>query len=222
MAISVESLIRDLGADLRPVRRLPSPVLRAAGWLAIVAVTGLMLASVADLPDMAHRLRSVPDLWLAVLGSTLTTGLGAIATFELAMPDRRPTWALLPLPGLALWLAGTGIGCLRAWTVSGTTVATLAEARTCFTVILGLSIPLSGFLIVMIRRACPLRPTMTAVTGGVTAAAASATLLNFVHPYDAGATDLAVHVVAIALVVGGNRLMGGWWLGGGGLLRTGL
>lgn len=208
----LDAFIEDLGADLRPVRRLQPPWIRAAAWLSVVAVAAVVLASFADLRDMAHRLGSVPDMWLAVLGSTSTTVLGAIAVFQLSLPDRRAAWALLPLPGLALWIAGTGMGCLRAWTIPGAEVATLVEARTCFTFIVSLSIPLSILMVLMIRRACPLRPNLTAATGGLAVAAGSATLLNFFHPYDAGATDIAVHVVAITLVVGANRLFGGWLL----------
>jgi hypothetical protein len=48
-----------------------------------------------------------------------------------------------------------------------------------------------------------------AATGGLAAAAAAASLLWFVHPFDATASDLAVHVLAVGLVIGLNRLAGG-------------
>lgn len=212
MAMPVENLITDLVADLRPVRRLAPPWLRAMGWLAVVAAVGGVLAAFADLPGIAHRLRYVPDMWLAVLGSGATTILAAIAVFELSLPDRRASWALLPLPGLALWIAGTGLGCLRTWTIPETGVATVVEGRACFIFIVSLSVPLSALMIVMIRRACPLRPNLSAICCGIAVAAGSATLLNFFHPFDAGATDIAVHLVAIGLVIGLNRLFGGWLL----------
>ena len=212
-APSVDSLIGDLGADLRPVARLRPPYARAAAWLGVVAVAALLLGCFADLPAIGRRLDSVPDMALAVTGSVLTTILGAVAAFELSLPDRRAAWALLPLPGLALWIGATGIGCLRSWVVPDTHVASLEEARTCFAFIVTLSIPLSVLMVLMIRRACPLRPNLTAATGGIAVAAAAATLLNFFHPYDAGATDIAVHSVAIALVIFANRLLGGRLLG---------
>ena len=209
MTARLDTLIADLGADLRPVRRLRPPFWRACGWLAVVTATAFILGCFADLASIAHRLRHVPDMWLAVLGSTLTTVLGAIAAFELSLPDRKSAWAFLPLPGLALWIAATGMGCFRAWLVPDTHAASLGEARECFTFIVSLSLPLSVLMILMIRRACPLRPNLTAMTGGLAVAAAAATLLNFFHPYDAGATDITVHVLAIALVIGLNRLFGG-------------
>ena len=72
-----------------------------------------------------------------------------------------------------------------------------------------LSVPLSALLLLMLRRAYPLYPGLMATIGGLSVAAAAATLLNFFHPYDAAATDLVVHVVAVALVVAANRLLGG-------------
>ena len=204
-----DALIQSLAADLRPVRRLAPPSLRALGWLAVVGALAAALASFADLGAITQRLATVPDMGLAVTGSTLTAILSAIAAFQTGLPDRKPAWALLPLPGLLLWIGASGLGCLRAWFVPGTHVASLIEARTCLVFILGISVPLSVLLVAMLRRAYPLRPGLTATMGGLASAAAAATLLNFFHPYDAAATDLAVHALAVAIVVLVNRALSG-------------
>src|ERR1700760_3209607 len=94
---SSEALIQDLASDLRPVRRLAPPLLRAFGWLAVVAALGVALACFADLSAMMHRLMAAPDMWLAVAGSTLTAILAAIAAFQTSLPDRKPAWAVLPV-----------------------------------------------------------------------------------------------------------------------------
>lgn len=206
---SSDALIRDLVADLRPVRRLASPHLRALGWLAVVGALAAGLAGFSDLGAVARRLASVPDMWLAVTGSALTAVLAAVAAFETSLPDRKPAWALLPLPGLALWIGASGLGCLRTWLLPGMQAATMVEARGCLVFILGISVPLSVLLVVMLRRAYPLRPGLTATMGGLASAAAAATLLNFVHPYDAAATDLAVHALAVLIVVLVNRALSG-------------
>ena len=61
----------------------------------------------------------------------------------------------------------------------------------------------------MLRNAYPLRPGLAAATAGLASAAAAATLLNLFHPYDASATDLVVHVVAVGLVIAANQAYGG-------------
>ena len=206
---ALDATIAGLTEGLRPVGRLPSPWIRAGAWLAGVATLAAVLACVGDLQGLIYRLRSVPDMWVAVLGSTLATALGAAATFQLSLPDRSPRWALLPLPGLALWIAGTGMGCARSWVIPDMHAASLFEAKDCFAFIVGLSLPLSILTIAMVRRGFPLRPNLVAATAGLTVAAAAATLLNLFHPYDVGVTDVAVHVVAIGFVIGANRALGG-------------
>ena len=206
---ALDAYIDSLSGDLKPVGRLWSPWVRAAAWLTVVAGAAAVLARFSDIHDLVYRLRSVPDMWLAVLGSTLTTVLGAVATFQLSLPDRSTRWALLPLPGLALWLAGTGMGCLRTWVIPDLHPASFEEAHACFTFIVGLSVPLSILTILMVRRAFPFRPNLVAAIGGLAISAAAGTLLNFFHPYDAGATDFAVHLVAISLVIAANRIVGG-------------
>ena len=212
MSLPIDQVIDQLSADLRPVRRLPSPLIRAAQWLAVVAVVAACLAGFARLGAIEHRLTAVPDMWEATLGAALTTVLGAIATFQLSLPDRRPGWALLPLPGLALWIGASGLGCLRGWVIPEMHPATFKESGDCFTFIVGVSIPLSVLTVLMIRRAFPLRPNLTAMTGGLSVAAASATLLTFFHPYDASAIDMLVHTGAVTVVVVVNRILGGWLL----------
>jgi hypothetical protein len=204
-----ELLIRDLATDLTPVRRLRSPSVRTFSWLVIVAATAVFLAMISDLSALGHRLAAAPDLWLSVTGSALTAILAAFAAFQLSLPDARRAWALLPLPATLLWIVASGFGCLRVWFVPGTHAADLREASDCLIFIIGLSVPLSALLIIMLRRACPLQPGLTAATAGIAAAAAAATLLNFCHPFDATATDLAVHVLAVSLVVAGNRALSG-------------
>jgi hypothetical protein len=204
-----ERIIQALAADLAPVRRLRPPGQRAVLWLASVAAIAGVLATISNLPAMAARLAAAPDMWLAVVGSSLTIVLATLAAFELSLPDRNPRWALLPLPAVLLWLGASGAGCLRVWLVPGTHAADLGEAKDCLAFILLLSVPLSALLLGMLRRAYPLRPGLAAALAGLAAAAAAATLLNFFHPYDASATDIAVHALAVALVIAANQSFGG-------------
>jgi hypothetical protein len=211
---SHEALIGRLSADLAPVRRLAPPSLQALAWLAAVVAAAVVLAAVGDLAVVATRLSAAPDLWLAVVGEIATMVLAALAAFALGRPDAPRAWALAPVPALLLWLGATGTGCLRDWVVPGTAVIPpMAEARDCFVFILATSIPLSALLIVMLRRSCSLQPGLTAAMAGLAAAAAAATLLNFFHPFDATATDLAVHTVAVALVSVASRGFGARLLG---------
>ena len=202
-----DPLIQGLAADLTPVRRLPPPLQRTLFWLGAVAIVTVILAAFADLTATERRLTAAPDMWLAITGSTLTAVLATMAAFQLSLPDGRTIWALLPMPSALLWVGASGLGCLRTWLIPGTHDASLAEAKDCFVFIVGLSIPLSVILILMLRRGYSLWPNLMGVMGGLAVAAASATLLNFFHPFDAAATDLSMHAVAVTVVVFANQLV---------------
>lgn len=203
-----DRLIDALVADLRPVRPLLPPALRTLIWLMLVAAVAIGLAMLADVAAMWRRIGAIPDMWLAVLGSIATMATAAFAAFELSLPDRSRAWALLPLPAAALWVGASGLGCMRAYVLPGTHVAGFAETRDCLLFIIGLSVPLSAALIVMLRRAYSLAPPLTAAMAGLASAAAAATLLNFFHPFDAAAADLALHAVAVLIVVAAARAVG--------------
>ena len=204
-----EGLLEQLAADLRPVRRVRPSGGQVLAWLAIAAAIGLAVTPLADLPAIRARLMSMPDMWLAALGSLLTAVSAAYAALQTGLPDRSPRWAWLPALPAALWIGASGAGCLRGWVGAGPHPVMMDEMRLCLVFILGLSLPLAAALAAMLRWACPLRPNLTAMLAGLASAAGAATLLRLFHPFDATATDLAVHAVAVAGVIAVNRALGG-------------
>jgi hypothetical protein len=206
---SSDRLVQVLTADLTPVRRLTSPGLRLVIWLAIIGVIALGFAIVSNAEATVYHLIATPDIGLAVMGSSLTAVLAAAAAFQLCLPDRRPAWAFLPFPAFLVWIGGSGLGCLRTWSLPGDHAIPPGQTGQCLIVILGVSLPLSLIFIVLLRRGFSLRPKITAITAGFACAAAAATVLNFIHPYDTAVTDLAVHAFAVAIVVLVNVIFGG-------------
>ncbi|HTV85725.1 MAG TPA: NrsF family protein [Dyella sp.] len=203
-----DALIDALGAQLTPVRRLPPPWLRTLGWLAVVAAIAAVLLQRYGAHTMLHRWQAAPDLCLAAFGAVTTAITAALAAFALAVPGRSIRWALLPVPSAVLWISASGMGCLRAH-IPGMAVLDMREANHCLMFIISFSIPLSGLLIWLLRRAYPLRPVLTAVIVGLASAAASASLLEICHNVDAAASDLVMHALAVAIVVVANMAMGG-------------
>ena len=202
MTDDTDALIARLSTGVRPVGRLARPQLRALWWLAAVSVLAVGLAARADLASVAARIGSAPDMWLAVVGSTATAILAGLAAMMVALPDRDARWSLLPLPAAVLWLAASGAGCLRGDLLGGLHPATFADAtENCLPFILEFSVVLGVPLGLLLWRAQPLRPGLVAWTGGLAVAAAAASLLWFVHPFEASLADLVVHAAAVGVVM---------------------
>ncbi len=201
MPSATDRLIERLAWEAEPVRRLQPPLRRAAIWLAVVtAALAAAIFAFADLDVFARRAAD-EKMTLELVGTVLTGVLAIIAAFELSLPDRARSWALLPLPGLALWIASSGYSCWRHWLTYGPDGWEIGESWNCFRFILGASLPLAASLIFLLRRARPLTPLPCALMGGLGVAAIAAFALQFFHPFDVTFMDLAVHLVAVAIVI---------------------
>jgi len=198
---ATQDLIESLAADAKPVRRLRPPLARATVWLAaFVAVVGAVTLVTGAWPAMIPRLESAP--FAVEMAATFVTGLTAvIAAFYLSLPDRSRFWIFLPLPSLLLWLASSGYGCYRNWIVYGPQGWRLGRSSDCFVFFITMSIPVAIALYLALRRALPLDPLRVMAVGGLGVAALAAATLQFYHPFDVTIVDLAVHVVAVLLVV---------------------
>jgi hypothetical protein len=205
---TIDQLIARLAGEAEPVRRLLPPLIRAALWLAAVAVVSAgAVAALADL-DVIEQRTGGPILDLELVATLATGVLAIVAAFYLSLPDRPLSWALLPLPTLVIWIASSGYSCYRNWIVTGTDGWAWGDSAQCFRFIVLVSIPLGVALLFALRRARPIAPVPVAALGGLGVAALAAFLLQFFHPFDVTILDLTVHVVAVALVVGVSSLVG--------------
>jgi hypothetical protein len=197
---TTEQVILRLVAEARPVRRLRPPAMRAGLWLLVVAAgAAVAILMFSDLGIFARRAQD-PKL-MVELAATLATGIAAVlAAFETSLPDRSSSWALLPLPPLALWIASSGYSCYRHWIVFGPDGWALGDSVYCLRFILAMSLPLGTSLLLLLRRAAPLTPVRVAALGGLGVAAIAAFVLQFFHPFDVTFIDLGVHLAAVGIV----------------------
>jgi Negative regulator of sigma F len=196
-----EGLIAQLTEGLQPVKRLPSPGVRASLWLGVIALLGA--AIVFGFSDLAMFVRRIsdPKLALELTGTLLTGILAVIAAFELSLPDRPLRWVLLPAPSFVLWLGSSGYSCWRHWLVRGPDGLTAGEGADCFLWIVAFGVPLAVSLFIVLRRAHPLAPGPVAAMAGLGVASLAAFLLQFFHPFDVTFIDLGLHLAAVATVI---------------------
>jgi hypothetical protein len=199
--VETDRLISTLGQGLSAVKPLRPPQWRALLWLAPLAV--LVLAALwryANLAAMAQRLAE-PRLALECLGALLTGVVAIVSAFYLSLPDRSELWRFAPLPPLALWLACSGVGCLENGLGLGPAGDRLGESSGCFRFIVIVSLPIAVTLFLMLRRARPLLPLRVALSGALGVAALAAFVLMFFHPFGVTLIDLAMHALAVLIVV---------------------
>jgi len=205
--VDTDNLIASLGRGLSATKPLAPPLRRALLWLTpIVALAALAVLRLADLALFVQRMAQ-PRGALEAVGALLTAIIAIIAAYHLSLPDRSDRWRFAPLPPLALWLAGSGLGCLHNGLGLGPVGARLGESGNCFKFILMVSVPLAVLLFATLRRARPLTPLPVALYGALGVAALAACVLQFFHPFDVTLIDLALHAVAISVVVGAAALL---------------
>jgi len=195
-----EQLIGRLAAEVRPVRRLASPLRRAALWLGFaVAVITALVVLMADHADLAYTLGRT-DALIGWVASLLTGAAAAVAAFHLALPDRSNRWALLPLPTAALWLAAMGAGCYIDWLRLGSNGLALGTSFSCLGFIVLVSLLLGVPMLLLVRHGLPVRPAATAAIGGLAVASLASAGLELFHHLDTRIMVLVWHSGAIVLV----------------------
>ena len=214
--VSTPDLIDGLCANLKPVRRLRPPLLRAALWLLLTTATALLLLALhGTRPGLASLLQA-PAFTAALAGSLLTGALAAVAAFELSLPDRSRLWLLLPAPALVLWLSTLGYGCLTDWVSLEPGGVRLGSTLECFATLVLVSLPPGAVLVAMLRPTASLHPTPVAVSGGLAVGGVAATAMALLHDLDATVMVLVWTLGATALIVALGGIFGrsifGWTL----------
>lgn len=204
-----DKLIDLLSADVAPVRPLRSPMRRALETLALLAALGaLAILLLPDSTPLAVRGAGEKVQAGMEMAAMLATGtLAVVGAFHLSIPGRSRRWLALPLLPFAAWLMLSGVGCYRDFIRRGSVGLELGHSADCLVFILGASLLLGAPLIWRLSRAAPIDPLPVAALGGLGAAAFSAFLLQFFHPFAVTFLDLAVHLVAIAIVIGLTALL---------------
>jgi hypothetical protein len=210
-------LIDTLVDSATPVRRLAPPLRRTCTWLALAAVIlALLCVAHGVRPDLAVRMKQ-PVFVVSMFGALATAVLAAFASFKLNLPDSPQRWLLLPLPGFAVWVSTIGYGCLTDWVSMSPDGIRMGEAARCFATLLMTSIPLSAAMLIMLRYAAPLRPTIVSAAAGLAVAAMTSFALSLLHNLDATIMILIWNLGMAALIAGmasalGRPLLG--WVAG--------
>ena len=130
---------------------------RTCIWLALAAARLALLCTAHGVrPDLAARLQQ-PMFVVSLLGALATAILAALASFKLDLPESSTLMALVPLPGLVVWVSTISYGCLTDWVSMSADGMRMGEAARCFATLLLTSLPLSIAMLIMLRHAAAAR-----------------------------------------------------------------
>lgn len=206
--LSTDRLVTVIASQLKPVQPLPAPWLRASQWLLVLSlVLAVLVTWLGDRTGFARRIVA-PSVLAECAGAVITAVLSALAAFHLSVPGESPRWRLVPFACSALWLIGMlATGWQRL--IEGPALTDSAwGSLNCFGFVVGLSLPVTGTLLVLLRRSYPLAPIPVAAAAGLTAGALATLVLEFFHTDLSGPVDLAAHVAAVGVVVSAAALFG--------------
>lgn len=200
MREDTNALIDRLAREAQPVKPLASPWLRASVLLAgVVGAMAIYAVFGGHVGKTIVHMSNAP--FAAELAGALLAGVGAIvAAVILSVPGRSRSWALLPLPGVALWLLGGGVACYRQVAELGYVPTSLFASSDCFTFIVTIGVPTAIVSYFVLRRSLSLDTVRVAALAGLGAALLAAALLQFIHAHGTNPVDFGTHVVAVVLL----------------------
>ncbi len=183
--MSNDALILDLSANLAPVRRrrmlLEGGLVLAFGAIELALVLGLGLVR----PDMGHMAASPYLTWR--LGSLVVlAGIACTVAIRSFSPTAQPRRGLMLAFALAVMAMIGGMFVTPAGVSGHTLLERLDPMRgvVCATSIFVLSLPVVAMLSVLMQRAAPTQPRLSAIASGIAAGSVGALVFAFCCPYN--------------------------------------
>lgn len=193
--METDRLIATLAMDVRPVRPLARPWLRALIWLAISAPPVFLVVWWHGMAPKAGMVATA-DLrmtieWLAILATAVSA---AVAAFASSVPGAGRRWLWVPAVPLLVWLAAVGQGCVEDYQAMGAAAFDLRVDSECFvpTVLAGI-VPVVAML-VMLRRGAPVMPRATLALAALAIAAVVNLAMLLFHVGDVSIMVLVWHL----------------------------
>jgi hypothetical protein len=211
--VRTDELIVQLARAAGPVRPLPGPSVRLAGWTAAaVPVTALGVIVIGPRADVLTAIYQPTFVALAVatLGTALLSAAGA---FVLSVPgaERSPLQRAVPLVAGGVW-ALVLVALLTNGGDPVQRVLALPFHWACLIEIAGLSVVPGWVLFAMLRRAAPLQRVWTAALAMLAVGALAAVATQLICPVDDPAHLLVGHVLPVALLSVWGAVAGRRWL----------
>ena len=194
-----DALIDSLARELEPGKRLAPAGVQAFIWwlLATVYVIAITLLLGPLRPGAFEQLLSEPRFFVETLCGLLGIGATAMAVMLSSIPGRPyGRWVVLAVVALGVWLVSITAGLFVPTLEPGM----LGKRPHCFSETLIYALPPMLLVIVLVRRAYPLKPLQTGLAAGLAAGLLPAWFMQLACMYETQHI-LTHHVLPGLLVV---------------------
>jgi len=208
--VETSDLIKSLSREVKPVKRLPSPHWRFFAWLFLASasvLTGILLMGPRG--DLGARFNEW-SFWIECATLFVATVVSAYAAFLMSVPGMTLSrWLrLTPLLSLIFWLALLSYRILNGHLSGDPKSITCSASSICMQDILLLAWLPSAILIIMIRRAAPIRLALNGLLILLASGAVAALGTQFVCCDSSPMHALLWHFIPVIVVT-----LAGLWAG---------
>jgi hypothetical protein len=204
-----DDLIADLAGRVTPVRPLPAPGIRALAWFVVAsACAGAGVAVFGARPNVDSLLTEL-DFLLAGILALGTTLLGALAALILSIPgaERTPALRAATIGVVALWVVMLG----SSVALAGKGFSGISHWYVCFIRVMAIGLIPAMVIVVMLRRAMPLRTGWVSALAMLGAAAIGAFAIQFICPLTDAGHALVGHLGPVVVAGLAGAAMGTRW-----------
>lgn len=197
--MKTEQLIADLTRHIGPAQPLPRPSIRAAMWLAGVALyLGVITLSMTSSADVAANGMGWPFVFPQI--AAIVTGMAAAAAaFASIVPGHSRRVLIFPAVAAAVWLGSLTGWSLQEWN-QGVRLAAPREWL-CVAMMVGGGAPPALWMGAMLRRGAPLTPGLTTALAALAVAALGNVGACLSEPHPSNAVVLIWHGGTIVALV---------------------
>lgn len=203
-----ERLVASLVDDLRPVRPLRPPVVRAVSWLAAEIAIFLAFAIIHGFrPDLAEQFAK-PEFLFEWGAALLTAVVTAIATFHVSIPGQKGWWVEISATAIGVWILSLVLGAVAEVRALGLDGIVMRTSWECVEFLTGSGFLTIGAALYLVRTGAASSPAATVMLTAISVTALASWNLELFHRLNTITQLLVWHLTTIIIILVAVRLGG--------------
>ncbi len=203
-----ERLVASLVDDLRPVRPLRPPIVRAMSWLVAEIAIFLAFTVVHGFrPDLAEQFAK-PEFLFEWGAALLTAVVTAIAMFHVSIPGQKGWWVQISAGAIGVWVFSLVLGAVAEVRALGLDGIVMRTSWECVEFLTGSAFLTIGAALYVVRAGAASSPAATVMLTAISVTALGSWNLELFHRLDTITQLLVWHLTTITAILVAARVGG--------------